>query len=153
MSLSTTEAVRETFRRASREALQKSLRTPEDWDRYIAHSAEASDRLVAEERSFARDYRARLAEAKEAILREEHGVRLDQPLPPGVAPTSDAQTLTRKADARVHRDHQRRRAAILQDELDGYRDLTAEIRARDAPDGPSRDGQAPARRRSNPDRN
>ena len=94
---------------------------------------EADARLMEEQAAFKRDYTARLAEAKEIILREENGVHLDQPLPPGVQTRSSAEALEHKADARVRRDHARREAAIKRDATDHYVDLAAEIRARDTP--------------------
>lgn len=133
MPLSTTEAVRETFFEATRNSLARSLRTPEDWDRFNAIVHETTKRLEAEQATYARDYQARIADAKEIILREERGVRLDQPLPPGAEAMSDPDALQRKADDRVRQDHSQRMSAIKSDELAQYRDLTSEIRARDAP--------------------
>ncbi|MEM9098684.1 MAG: hypothetical protein AAGC79_09180 [Pseudomonadota bacterium] len=133
MGLSTTDAVRETFLEATRQSLARNLKTSEDWDRYKAIVQEADARIAAERAAHAHDYPARLAEAKEIILREEHGARLDQPLPPGAERQSDKDALHRKADARVRQDHDQRIAAIKADELDQYRSLTAAIRARDAP--------------------
>lgn len=133
MSLSTPQAVRETFLLATRQSLARSLRTSEDWDRYKTIVQDTENRLEAEQAAYARDYPARIAEAKEILLREAHGIRLDRPLPPGVERRSDAETLQRHADARVRQDHDLRVSAIKSDELDQYRDLTAEIRTRDAP--------------------
>jgi hypothetical protein len=150
MTLSTTEAVRETFLEATRQSLTRALRTGEDWDRYKAIVQETNARLEAEQASYASDYPARLADAKEIILREEHGVRLDQPLPPGAARVSDKDSLHRKAEFRVRHDYDRRVAAIKADELEHYRTLTADIRARDAPAatqslGRSQDRSGPTR--------
>ena len=136
MSLSTTEAVRETFLEATRQSLTRALRTGEDWDRFKAIVEETNQRLEAERAVFASDYAARLAEAREILLREEHGVRLDQPLPPGAQKVSDRDALDRKAAFRVRQDHDRRLAAVRADELDQYRALTADIRARDRPAPP-----------------
>lgn len=133
MSLSTTDAVNETFQRTVQGHLQKALRTGEDWDRFNAIKEETSQRLEAEEQAYAGEFSERMAEAKQIILREEYGVRLDQPLPPGAEQHSDADALERKAGTRVLEDHRRRTAAIKKDECDRFRDLTAEIRARDAP--------------------
>lgn len=133
MSLATTDAVRGVFQRAVQEHLQKVLRTSDDWDRFNAIRRETDDRLTAEDTAFALDFSQRMAEAKEIILREENGVRLDQPLPPWAERHSDADGLDRKAGERVRLDHQRRCAAITKDEMHAFRDLTAEIRARDAP--------------------
>jgi hypothetical protein len=133
MSSSTTDAVREVYRRAVQEHLQKSLRTPEDWDRFKAIKREEDARLMQEQAAFKRDYTQRMAEAKQMILREEHGVALDHPLPSWAEKQSDAERLTEKAHARVTVDHSRRTSAIRRDSTDAYTDLTAEIRARDAP--------------------
>ena len=133
MSLSTQESVKEGFRRAVRENLARTLKTPEDWDRFKSILRETDARLVMEQAAHARDYQQRIAEANEMILREENGVRLEEPLPPWVHKHSDADLLEHKAQARVQQDYDRRVAAIKKDELDGFQDLAAEIRARDAP--------------------
>ncbi|OIQ26168.1 MAG: hypothetical protein BM562_16640 [Alphaproteobacteria bacterium MedPE-SWcel] len=134
MSLSTTETVGDVFKRALQDHLQKSLRTGEDWDRYKAILRDTDARLMSEQVAYKRDFSQRMAEAKQVILREESGVRLDQPLPPGAQKHSDADALDRKAGIRVQQDHDRRVAAIKKDELDAYRSLTAEIRQREAPE-------------------
>lgn len=133
MPLSTTHAVKETFRRAIREDLKRALHKGEDWDRFNATQRETDARLMSEQAAHAREYTQRIAEAKEIILREENGVRLDQPLPPGAMRHSDADALQAKADIRVRQDYDRRIAAITRDELDHFKELAAEIRARDAP--------------------
>ena len=134
MSLSTTEAVRDTFFEATRQSLTRALRTGEDWDRFQTIVKDTNQRLDAERATFTADYPQRLAEAREIILREEYGVRLDQPLPPDAQAFSNKDALDHKAAFRVRQDHDRRIAAIKVDELDHYRKLTADIRSRDAPD-------------------
>ena len=133
MSLSTEDRLQDAFRRALREDLQRNLRTPEDWDRFKAIQRETDARLMTEQARYARDYTKRLAEAKEVILREEHSVRLDKPLPPWAARQSDAEALQVKADTRVRRDHDQRCAVIKRDELTRVQELSSDIRARDAP--------------------
>ena len=154
MKLSTEEAVRKMFAEATRHNLARSLKTGEDWDRFNDIIKEATFRIEAEQAAHARDYQTRIAEANEIILREENGVRLDQPLPPGVEKHSDADRLQTKAEARVHQDYRRRIAAINADELHQYRDLTNQIRMRDRPEqvSPSR-SQSPEQSRSGPSRN
>lgn len=139
MSLSAADAVQDAFRAAVRSDLQKRLHTGADWDRYSAIVAEATERIAAEDRAFARDYPQRMADAKEIILREEHGVRLDQPLPPGIESQSDATTLEHLAKDRVDKDHARRCAAIRRDEMNAYSDLLTDIRSRDAQRGVARE--------------
>ncbi|MEL6313531.1 MAG: hypothetical protein AAFQ60_05725 [Pseudomonadota bacterium] len=133
MPLSTTEAVQNAFKRAVLDHLQKSLRTGEDWDRLKAIQRQADARLMAEQSAYKRDFSRRMAEAKQLILREENGVRLDEPLPPWAEKHSSADALDRKAGERVRQDHERRIETITRDETDAFRELTAEIRARDAP--------------------
>lgn len=132
MKLSTSEAVGEVFKRALQEHLQNSLRTGEDWDSYKSILRETDARLMSEQAAYKRDFSQRMAEAKQIILREESGVRLDQPLPPRAQKHSDADQLDRKAGIRVQQDHDRRVAVIKKDELGAFRELTAKIRARDA---------------------
>lgn len=132
MSLSTTARVRDVFGRALQDHLQKSLRTGEDWDRFKAIERETDARLMSEQTAYKRDFTQRVAEARQMILREESDVRLDQPLPPWAKKHSDADALDHKAELRVRQDHDRRIAAIKKDELDAFRDLSAQIRTRDA---------------------
>lgn len=150
MPLSTTDAVRETFVEATRQSLARSLRTGGDWDRYKSIIQETTARIEVEQAAHARDYQARIGEAKEILLREQHGVRLDQPLPPGVEKFSDKDALQHKAEIRVRQDYDRRIAAIKADELDHYRALTADIRARDAPERPQTQFQGRVQSRSGP---
>ncbi|WP_415402432.1 hypothetical protein [Tateyamaria sp. SN3-11] len=125
--------MRAIFESATEEHLQKSLRTPEDWDRYMAMRRETDARLMQEQAAYKRDFDQRMSEAKQMILREEHGVHLDKPLPPWAHKQSDADMLEHKAHARVQDDHSRRIKTIRRDLSDQIVDLTAEIRARDAP--------------------
>ena len=134
MNLDDRESLQDVFKRAVRERLQKALRTGEDWDQFKAIEREADARLMTEQAAYKRDYLLRLAEAKEIILREENGVRLDLPVPPWVEKHSNAEQLDQKARARVQQDHQRRIGAIEKDALHAYQDLAAETRARDAPE-------------------
>jgi hypothetical protein len=119
------------FLESTRSMLARSLRTPDDWDRYKGIIRTADARIMAEQAEYARAYKSRIAEAQEIILREEHGIRLDQLLPPNVRKFSDKEALHTKADHRVRRDHERRIAAIKDDELVSYQELTAAIRQRD----------------------
>lgn len=139
MPLSITDTMQDVFIEATRHTLTRSLRTGEDWDRFKAIVRETSDRIEAEQAAHARDYPARIAEAKEIILRETHGVRLDHPLPSWVDKRSTADVLQSKAEQRVRQDYDGMIAAIKTDEMDRYRNLTNDIRMRDAPDqSPSR---------------
>lgn len=142
MPTDTEAAVREIFRRAVQQDLTRSLRTNADWDRFTDIASETARRVNAETEAFQRDYGQRLAEARQIILREENGIALDQPLPPGTEPQSDKTELDRKADARVRHDHARRLAAIQADETDQYRTLRKSIRARNARQGQARDAFA-----------
>ena len=151
MSNATEDRVRAAYERAVQEHLQKCLRTAEDWDRYNAIVAETQDRLANADTSFAWDFEARMAEARQIVLREEHGLAFDQPLPPGIDPRSPPEIET-QAEARVYRDHERRKAAIQSDATDTYVDLTAELRARDAPDPSPSLTQTSTRGRSGPSR-
>lgn len=152
MGLDDRESLQDAFRRAVRERLQKSLRTGEDWDRFKAIERETDARLMTEQAAFKRDYVLRLAEAKEIILREENGIRLDLPVPPWVEKHSDAEQLDQKARTRVQEDHQRRIGVIKKDALHAYQDLTAEIRARDAPEQHASLAQTWKQTRSGPSR-
>ena len=131
-------SIQDVFRRALQNHLQQALRTGEDWDRFQSLRRATDAKILAEQTAYKRDFPKRMAEAKQLILREETGIRLDQPLPPGAERHSSADALDRKAGTRVRQDHDRRISAIKQEELTAFRDLAAEIRVRDAP-APVRD--------------
>lgn len=130
--------IQEVFSRALQDHLQKTLRTGADWDRFNALRRATDARIMAAQTAYKREFTQRMAEARQTILREESGRRLDQPLPPGAEPHSGSEALDRKAGERVRQDHDRRIGAIRKDELAAFRDLAAEIRARNAP-APLRD--------------
>lgn len=139
MPLSTEDTLKTMYLEAARSNLARSLKTGEDWDRFNEIVQATSARIEMEQAAHAHDYLTRIAEAKEIILREENGVRLDHPLPPWAEKHSNAEQLQSKAELRVRRDYDLRIAAIKSDELDQYRSLTNTIRMRDAPDqNPSR---------------
>lgn len=152
MGLDSAPNVRAVYIAALRHDLQKVLAKPQDWDRYNEILAEGAARRDQEQAAFTRDKARRIEEAKQMILREEHALRLDQPLPPGVMRQSDPQQLTRKAHARVGADHARRLEAIGKDEATKYRDLSDLIKARDAPTQVRTAFQTQAQTRSGPSR-
>jgi len=133
MNLPPYPSLTEVYESAVRQHLQRALRSGEDWDRFKRIQRETDARLMAEQAEFKRDHAMRISEAKQIILREENGVRFDQPLPPWAERRSNADDLHAKAMKRVRSDHERRVAKIKRDETDAFRDLTADIRARDAP--------------------
>lgn len=134
MSLSTTDHVYSIFYEATKQALTRHLRTGEDFQRFAAIAHEAESRIATEQADFREHYHTRLAEAREVILREKTGQRLDKPRPRDLPHISDQAVLDTHADARVRHDHQRRIAAIKSDELHELALLRQEIFARDAPD-------------------
>lgn len=152
MSLDTTEAIMEEFRSATREHLAKHLRHDADWARFRKIESEANQRLTQEEAEWRRDYHARLAEARQIILRETHGNLLEQPKPEGIEDIPDRQALDVKADQRIRQDHQRRLAAIKQDEIDRYQALRDTLRARDRLQGFAAHAFERVRTRSGPSR-
>ena len=133
MTLSTRYHINAAFKNALQEHLKRALRTGDDWDRFHAIQRETDARLIDEDADFKRDYTRRIADAVEIILREENGLRLDKPLPEGALPHSDSDTLWKKAEIWVRRDHESRRASIIRDEAYAFLGLSKEIRARDAP--------------------
>jgi len=150
MSLSTTEAVREVFRLATQQALTRALRTPEDWQAFTTIAKEADARIRGETGAFKRDYGARLAEARQVILREGSGRILDIPKPRDTADVPDKARLDQRADTRVRHDHTRRLAAIRTDEIDAYQNLRETVRSRDARQGQAKTEFNRAQARSGP---
>ncbi|MEO0624689.1 MAG: hypothetical protein AAFU49_12955 [Pseudomonadota bacterium] len=134
MSLSTTDQVHTVFYEATKQALTKHLRTGEDFQRFATIAREAEARIAAEQVDFREHYPTRLAEAREVILREKTGQRLDKPRPRNAPHISDQAVLDHHADARVRHDHQRRIEAIKSDELHELALLRQDIFKRDAPD-------------------
>ena len=140
MSLSTEEAVRETYRVALRETLKKDLKTPQEFERFVGIEREGAERFDAEKDAFREDYQLRLADAREVILREHNARTLDHPKPTWAddqLPSSEKVDLL--ARNRVQADHDKRLAAIRTDETDQYRSLRDECRARATREAHARD--------------
>ena len=131
MTESTAEAIHQAYRQAKREHLMNHLLHEGDYDRFIAIEDEARLRIAVEKQDWQDSYYGRLAEAREVILRETYGDKLEAPKPEDIRPTPDRQALDVKADQRIRADHHKRLTAIQQDELDQYEDLREVIRKRD----------------------
>ncbi|MEM7663963.1 MAG: hypothetical protein AAF292_17100 [Pseudomonadota bacterium] len=140
MSLSTTEAVQEVHRLALQQSVSRILGTEQEWSRFNTIVREAAERVDAEKADFRHDYQTRLAEARQVILREQSKHTLEHPTPTGIekAPPSP-ERIDIMAINRVQADHERRIAAIRQDEVDGYRGLSATVREREAREAHARD--------------
>lgn len=123
MSLDTTQAIHEEFRKATWEHLMKQLKHDGDWDRFNQIAWEAVQRNEQEKAEWQQSYHMRLAEAKQIILRETHGNILEPPKPKGVESIPDKDALNFKADSRIRADHEQRLAVIKQDELDQCEEL------------------------------
>ena len=131
MSLSTSEAVQEVYRLAVQRALTRTLGTEREWARFNTIVQEAATRIDAEKADFQHDYQTRLAEARQAVVREQNARALEYPAPAGAARTPPSpEKIDILAINRVQADHERRIAAIRQDEVDGYRGLGEEVRDR-----------------------
>ncbi|MEM1150488.1 MAG: hypothetical protein AAGI03_08005 [Pseudomonadota bacterium] len=132
MMLRPSEAVHEVHRLALQQALTRSLKTDRDWARFNAIVEEAATRVDAEKADFRHDYQTRLAEARQTVLREQSKHSFDHPAPTGTTRTPlSPERVDILAMNRVQADHEKRIAAIRQDEVDGYHGLSADVRARD----------------------
>ena len=130
MSLDTTEAIHEEFLKATREHLMKNLIHSGDWDRFNQIASEIVKRTKQEIADWQQSYHARMAEARQIILRETHGNILEPPKQKGVEAIPDRQKLNFLADQRIRSDHERRLAVIKKDELDQYEELKEFINRR-----------------------
>ncbi len=139
MTLSTNETVRETYRLALQQEITLKLKARPDWDRYLAIAKDGRDRLEAEQTSYRDDYTQRLADARAIVLRERTGLHYDQPKPPGGPDPFDKDNIDAVATLRVQHDHSRRVSSIIEDEIDGYRTMRAELVSRDQKQGLARD--------------
>ena len=144
MTLSTGENVREMYRLALQQDIAKQLKAKPDWDRFLVIAKEGEDRLTDETASYRDNYTQRLAEARAQVLRERTGLHYDQPRPVGAPDPINNDEIERVAELRVQHDHVRRRAAIREDEIDGYRDLRADLQSRTQQQGRARDAFAMA---------
>ena len=131
MSLSTSEAIFQEYRTATREHLAGQLKHEIDWERFRKIEEDARQRLSEEDAAWQRDYHARLAEARQIILREVHGDVLEEPRREAARKVPDRKTLDAMAEVRVRKDHERRLAVIKRDEIDQYEALRKELRTRD----------------------
>ncbi|MEM1410210.1 MAG: hypothetical protein AAGG79_05630 [Pseudomonadota bacterium] len=140
MTLSTADRVREVHRVALQQSLSRSLKTDQEWYRFHAIARETAERIDAEKDDFRHDYQIRLGEARQVILREQNARALELS-PPGVDTTKppSPEKLDILAMNRVQADHEHRIAAILTDEVDAYRDLRTDVRARTAREAAARE--------------
>lgn len=152
MSLNTSEAIYEQFRKATREHLVKRLQHDGDRKRFIEIAEEAQSRTDQEMADWQQSYHSRLAEAKQIILREAHGNILEAPKQKNVETLPDKDALNFRADQRIRNDHQRRLAVIKQDELDQYEDLKQLIDRRSRVKGQAKQAFEQERTRSGPTR-
>ncbi len=151
MTLSTYEAVRESFRLTLQQEITRSLKTQPDWDRFLTIVKESQDRVAAEQTAYRDEYNLRLADAREIVLRERTGLRYDAPKPPGGPDPFNKDNIDAIAHARVEQDHASRLVKIKDDEIDKYRTLSTELQSRSQQKGRARDAFAmasPTRTRS-----
>ena len=139
MTLSTSEAVRETYRLALQQEITRSLKTKPDWDRFLTIAKESRERIEAEQTAYRDEYTRRLADARAIVLRERTGLHYDQPKPPGAPDPLDKDNIYEAAHARVEQDHARRLNVIKDDELSQYQDLSADLQRRSQQKGRAHD--------------
>ncbi|SCZ72679.1 hypothetical protein SAMN04488118_1158 [Epibacterium ulvae] len=136
MSLSPYDAVRETYRLAFQQSLQRDLVTQKDWEQYLGIAHEAATRTDQENTSFQQDYKHRLIEAYDVILREQNARKLNHPKPswavntPLEDTTLSNERLNLMARNRVQADHDARLLMIRTDEMDQYQGLSKDLAAR-----------------------
>ncbi len=131
MSLSPYDAVRETYRLALQHSLQRALVTQKDWEQYLKIAHEAATRTDQENTSFQQDYKHRLVEAYDVILREQNARKLNHPKPSWAVDTPlSNERLNLMARNRVQADHDARLLMIRTDEMDQYQDLSKDLAAR-----------------------
>ncbi|MEM1346574.1 MAG: hypothetical protein AAGI34_18600, partial [Pseudomonadota bacterium] len=92
MSTDTQTAVLEVHRLAVLQDLTRALTTEEDWTRFNAIAREAAERYDAEQADFQRTYHERMAEARQAILRERNVRSLEPPKPSWAVQNDKGQT-------------------------------------------------------------
>ena len=131
MSESTADAIHQAYRQAKREHLMNHLHHEADYYRFNAIEADARQRIADEKQDWQDSYYGRLAEAREVILRETYGDKLEASKLEDIRPAPDRQALDVKADQLIRADHHKRLTAIRQDELDQYEELRDVIRKRD----------------------
>ncbi|MEM6680239.1 MAG: hypothetical protein AAF416_23185 [Pseudomonadota bacterium] len=134
MSTDTQTAVLEVHRLAVLQDLTRALTTEEDWTRFNAIAREAAERYDAEQADFQRTYHERMAEARQAILRERNVRSLEPPKPSWAVQNDKGQTpdrLEALAQTRVQSEHAQYLAAIRRDEVAQYRSLRGELRERE----------------------
>jgi len=131
MTLSTEEAVRETYRIALEENIKKALKTPEEFNRFHDIAKEAAERLDAENDSFRDQYQDRLVKAEAAVMREQTGRFLDHPKPSWAEDAMLSEDrIEIVAHNRVLADHETRKHLIRIDQVDAYKGLREECRER-----------------------
>lgn len=152
MSFDTEYALQDIFREAVKEHLVLNLTTDADWARFRRISETARDQIEIENKSYRRDYKARIDKARQEILRKAGSLTHDHPTPHGID-RFDKDAINREAQRIVRHDHERRLCTIREQEIGSYEELQRDIRTRDQNKGRARVSFTRATdRRSGPDR-
>jgi len=124
------EAVRETYRLALQQRLQRTLKTQAEWDRFVGIAKGAAERIDLENASFRSDYQSRLEDARTTVLREHEARHLTYPPPEGAEPVEplSPDRLDLVAAQRVRSDHAARLRVIREDETDQYNAMREDLR-------------------------
>lgn len=125
MTQTIAQQLESAYARASMVETAKHLQTPQDWQRVQNIQARSSQARQSEQESFRQDYPARVANAREAILKE-HGERhYTHPAPQSAARRDrfDKDQIERQAHLRVHNAHAQTMAKIDIQENQGIKHL------------------------------
>ncbi len=114
MTQNITQQLESAYTKATLRETAKRLETPQDWQRYQDIQQRSAQTRQHEQMSFRRDYPARLADARKAILNERSAHHYTHPAPQSAIGRDrfNKDQIERQAHLRVHSAHQQTLAKI-----------------------------------------
>lgn len=113
------------YARATMRDTAKHLLTPQDWQRVRDIQSDSAQARQTEQENFRQDYPARLADAREAILKERASRHYSHPAPSWAARQDrfNKDQIERQAHLRVHNAHHQTMAKIDVQERRGVKEV------------------------------
>lgn len=132
MSLEQTEELRTNFRLASLHKEAQSLKSPENWQRYVQITEKHQKSREAAQQNFKHEFDERMSTARQKAIRDAGAKTYEHPTPLGID-QFNPNLINRRAEAMVRRDHQREIAGIDKSEMQDLEKHVEQARTRDRP--------------------
>lgn len=125
MTKTITQQLEQAYARATMQDTAKNLRSPQDWQDVRDLQSHSKQARQAEQDNFRQDYPARLADARDAILKERASRHYTHPAPSWAARQDrfNKDQIERQAHLRVHNAHHQTIAKIDAQEQRGVKEI------------------------------